>query len=150
MLRITSVHAIRCRLPFITLMLLVAGSAAGAGEPPGKNWHQDWTSAWKDSQTRGRPILFFVTMEHCHYCDKMCRETYRDDKVLEQLEREFVLASIDSDRYPNLVRKLNVEMFPTTVIVSPDARVIDSMSGYVGPERLRVRLQAAGAKIARR
>jgi len=61
-----------------------------------------------------------------------------------------VLASIDRERCPKLVRKLNVRAFPTTVIVGPDETVIDSMTGFVGPDQLRTRLKLAGEKIARR
>ena len=136
-------------IPFVLLLFAAAG-ATNAAEPPGSNWHRDCNSAFTESQAQGRPILFFVTMDHCYYCDKMCQETYSDNRLLEDIERDYVLASIDRKRCPKLVRKLNVRVFPTTVIVGPDETVIDSMPGFVRPEELRSRLQAAGAKIARR
>jgi uncharacterized protein YyaL (SSP411 family) len=132
------------------LLLFAAAGAANAAEPPGQKWHRDCTSAFAESQAQGRPILFFVTMDHCYYCDKMCSETYGDNQLLEDIERDYVLASIDRKRCPKLVQKLNVRVFPTTVIVGPDETVIDSMTGFVRPDQLRSRLNAAEAKIAHR
>jgi protein disulfide-isomerase len=131
-------------------LLMLTASGVGAGEPAGKNWHRDWNSAWKASQAQDRPILLFVTMENCHYCDRMCQNTYGNKQVLQDLERGYVLASIDSDRNPNLVRRLNVRLFPTTLIIGRDNKVIDSMPGYVGPEQLRSRLKTAETRLAAR
>jgi uncharacterized protein YyaL (SSP411 family) len=132
------------------LILFAAAGATNAAEPPGTNWHRDCNSAFEDSQAQGRPILFFVTMDHCFYCDKMCRETYSDNQLMQDMEREYVLASIDRKRCPKLVQKLNVRVFPTIVIVGPDETVIDSMTGFVTPAQLRSRLKLAGEKIASR
>ena len=132
-------------------MLLVAASGvASAAEPVGKNWYCDWNSARRESQVQGRPMLLFVTMDHCYYCTKMCQETFGDSRVMQDIERDFLLTRIQSESNPDLVRKLNVRLFPTTVIVGPDETVIDSMSGYVGPEQLRSRLKSAGQKTVRR
>jgi uncharacterized protein YyaL (SSP411 family) len=141
---------LRIHYPFFVLLLFAAAGATNAAEPPGKKWHRDCNSAFEESQAQGRPILFFVTMDHCYYCEKMCSETYSDNGLLEDIERDYVLASIDRKRCPKLVQKLNVRVFPTTVIVGPDETVIDSMTGFVGPDQLRSRLNAAEAKIARR
>jgi uncharacterized protein YyaL (SSP411 family) len=141
---------LRIHFPLFVLLALAAAGAANAADPPGKNWHRDCSSAFAESQAQGRPILIFVTMDHCYYCEKMCRETYSDDQLLQDIESEYVLASIDRERCPKLVRKLNVRAFPTTVIVGPDETVIDSMTGFVGPDQLRTRLKLAGEKIARR
>jgi thioredoxin-related protein len=134
----------------LCLVAMVASVTANAGEPRGKNWHQSWKSAWQASQAEGRPILMFVTMDGCYYCEKMRRETYANSQVLDDLRRNFVLVSIDSTRNPKTVSKLNLHRFPTTLIVSRDAKVIDSMSGYAGPEQLRSWLKASGSKLARR
>ncbi|HEX2473827.1 MAG TPA: thioredoxin family protein [Lacipirellulaceae bacterium] len=141
---------LRIHSPLFAMLLFAAAGATHAAEPPGEKWHRDCNSAFVESQTQGRPILFFVTMDHCYYCEKMCRETYSDNQLLEDIEHDYVLASIDRERCPRLVSKLNVRVFPTTVIMGPDETVIDSMTGFVGPDQLRSRLKVAEGKIARR
>jgi thioredoxin-related protein len=131
-------------------LMLTACGAALAGEPAGSNWHRDWRSAWQASQAQSRPILLFVSMEHCYHCTRMCRTTYSDNQVRQDIEGRFVLASIDSGRNPDLVRRLNVRLFPTTLIIGSDGQVIDAMPGYLGPQQLRSRLKTAETRIASR
>ncbi len=149
MLRIHCIYVQASRVLLLALLMLAA-SGVCASEPAGSHWHRDWNSASKASQAEGRPILLFVTMENCFHCDRMCQNTYGNKQVLQDLRRSYVLASIDSDRYPNLVRRLNVRLFPTTLIIGPDNKVIDSMRGYVGPEQLRSRLKTAETRLAAR
>jgi thioredoxin-related protein len=140
----------KSRAHLFLLVALAASGAAYAGGPDGKSWHHDWDSALRASQDEGRPMLVFVTNKCCYCCEKMRHETYGNSLVVEDIHRDFVPASIDSKRYPEIVDTLNVRVFPTTLIVGRDATVIDSISGYVGPEQMRSWLKASGTKIARR
>ena len=136
--------------PLFAMLLVSATGVANAAEPAGKNWHGDWSTARRESQAQGRPILLFVTMDNCYYCTKMSHETFGDSHVMQDIERDFLLARVSSERNPDLVRRLNVRLFPTTVILGPDETVIDSISGYVGPQQFRSRLKSTGKRIARR
>ena len=131
-----------------TAVVVLLPKVAGGDERAAESWDHDWPAAWKQSQASGRPILLFITSEHCYYCDKMNRETYRDDDVRDELDSRFVTVAIDSDDHPRLVRKLNIETFPTTLIVGPDAYVIDTVTGYLSPQQMRSRLKRAGEKLA--
>ena len=136
--------------PLMCFALMVASGAVCAAEPEGKNWHHDWNSAWDASQAEGRPILIFVTRKCCFYCEKMRQDTYGNSSVVDDIQREFVPATIDSKIHPEIADKLNVRLYPTTVIIGSDGQVIDSKPGYVGPEQMRTWLRTSGTKIARR
>jgi protein disulfide-isomerase len=129
---------------------MAASSAACAAEPHHTTWHRDWTSAREASQSEGRPMLVFVTSKCCYYCEKMRTETYGNSSLVDDIEREFVPASIDSKQYPEVADRLNVRLYPTTVIIGSDGQVIATKPGYVGPEQLRSWLKTSGEKIARR
>jgi uncharacterized protein YyaL (SSP411 family) len=133
----------------LSFVLMVASSAVCAAEPE-KNWHRDWDRAWEASQAEGRPILIYVTRKCCYYCDKMRNDTYGNSSVLQDIHRDFVPVTIDAERYPNIVSKLNVRLFPTTVIMGSDATVIDTKAGYIGPEQMRSWLKAHGTRVAKR
>ena len=134
----------------LAVVIVLLTATAFAGEPSGDAWHRDWASAYKDSQCRSRPILMFFTMKHCYSCEKMSKDTYSDEDIQRELESQFVLASINLEEHPEFVKRLRIRSFPTTVIMSTDNKVLDCMQGYVGPEKLRTRLQAATAKVAQR
>ena len=135
--------------PLLCFALMVASSAVCAAEPEGKEWHHDWDSAWDASQTEGRPILIFVTRKCCFYCEKMRQDTYGNSCVVNDINRNFVPATIDSKSHPEIAERLNVRLYPTTVIIGRDGRVIDSKPGYIGPEQMRTWLKSYGPKIAR-
>jgi uncharacterized protein YyaL (SSP411 family) len=135
---------------FSLMMMLSLAAAGSAGEPEGEMWHRNWSGAWHDAQEQHRPLVLFITSGDCYHCERMSRDTYHDRQVMSDLRDQFVLASIESERYPKLLRTLKVQAFPTTVIITPDAQVIDAMTGYVGPEEMRTRLKAAQVKSVRR
>jgi thioredoxin-like negative regulator of GroEL len=70
----------------------------------------------------------------------MKTQTYEDAAVVGRIRQSYVAASINGPRQPDLARKLGVQVYPTTVILSPDARVLDSIRGYVPPAELQERL----------
>jgi thioredoxin-related protein len=136
--------------PVLIFVLMVASGAVCVAEDSDKNWHHDWDSAWDASQAEGRPILIFVTKKCCYYCEKMKNNTYGNSSVVDDIQRDYVPVTIDSAQYPNIVSKLNVRLFPTTVIIGSDATVIDSRAGYVGPEQMRSWLKSHDTRIAQR
>jgi thioredoxin-related protein len=150
MFRFHSTSANKFRAQLSCLVLMAVSSAACAAEPHNRTWHRDWNSAWDASQSEGRPMLIFVTNKCCYYCEKMRTETYGNSRVVDDIQREFVPASIDSKQYPEIASKLNVRLYPTTVIIGSDGQVIATKPGYVGPEQLRSWLKTSGTKIAQR
>ena len=144
----SSVYKTSARLLIVALM--ATSGVVVAAEQSGDNWHHDWDSAWDASQADGRPILIFVTKKCCYYCEKMKNDTYGNTRVVDEIQRDFIPVTIDSARYPNIVSKLNIRLFPTTVIIGSDASVIDTKPGYVGPEQMRSWLKTYGTRLAQR
>ena len=138
--------ASKIRRQLFCLLAMAAPCGAYAAEPEAKTWHHDLRNAWQASQEQERPILIYVTMKCCYYCEKMRHDTYANTSVVDDIHRTYVPASIDSKRYPLLVERLNVRVFPTTIIVGHDGKVIDSISGYVGPEQMRSWLKTSAEK----
>ena len=99
-------------------------------------------------QTTGRPLVLFVTMDACYYCDKMVNETYANRGVCSDLMENFVPAIAHSDDHPNFIRKLGIETFPTTLIIGADSKVMDSITGFVSAKKFRRHLQAARTQAA--
>jgi thioredoxin-related protein len=88
-------------------------------------------------------MLLYLTTDGCVHCGRMERDTYTQANVARQIEMHFVAAKIHAGKERQFVRKLGVRVFPTTVIISPDAKVIDSMAGYVTAAEFQKRLTAA-------
>ena len=131
------------RLGKSLLILLVTTSSLVAADFTAPEWHHDARQAWQLAREQQRPMLLYFTMSGCVYCRKMERDTFADASVAQDIRDRFVAAHVTAEQNANLVRSLKVRSYPTTVIISPHAGVIDYISGYVSPEQLRSRLQAA-------
>jgi len=138
------------RVIMVVTVFTIGLTAAGAraASPTGRMWHNDLSVAWKHTQQTRRPLVLFVTMDGCYYCEKMSRETYADRAVAGQLSAGFVPVAINQKRYPKLVEQLQVQAFPTTVIIGPDARILASLTGFVEAARLQEHLSAAQKRSA--
>lgn len=121
---------------------------ASANEPMAAqiDWQSDVEQAWANSQTQKQPLLLFVKTDGCVFCTKMERETYSNESVARQVSGTFVASSVNGRSIPDLVRKLNIRIYPTTVIIGPDAQVLDSIPGFVPAATLQSRLEIAAQK----
>ena len=122
--------------------------AASAAEGAEIDWHQEMPAAWRSMRNEQRPMLLFVTMDGCTHCRRMESQTYRDQRVIGRVRSSFVAAAINGPRQPEVARRLGVRVYPTTLIISPEYRVIASIRGYVPPDELTARLAAVSERLA--
>lgn len=126
----------------VTVLLMVARSGPAAEEAT-ILWYSDPAEAHQLARQRHVPMLLLVTMDGCFYCAKMKRSTYRDQVVAADIRRHFVAARIDAKKHVKLAQELGVKVYPTTVIISPDYKVMDVIRGYVDARHLRQRMALA-------
>ena len=105
-------------------------------------WQKDIGQAWQATQRQGRPLLVFVTRDHCYYCTKMKDGTYATPAIAQSVHAAFVPLMLDGRQQSALLRELNVKGYPSTFVISPQAVVLDRIDGYVTPEILASRLNA--------
>ena len=88
-------------------------------------------------------MLLFITTQNCLYCRKMEHDTFASQKVVWGIQRSCVPVAVAAEKNEALVKKLRVNLYPTTVIISPTSGVVDYIVGYVGPDEFSRRLAAA-------
>jgi uncharacterized protein YyaL (SSP411 family) len=135
---------VTCR--FLALALFLAGAlltrGAGGEEKTATSveWHPQVYEAWKIAQAHDRPLVVFLALGGCAYCHKMEHETWRDPRVAEQIKENFVASRVNASSDPTLVERLKVDLYPCTVIISPDNKVLDTLRGYVPADEVHRRL----------
>ncbi|MFN9977132.1 MAG: thioredoxin fold domain-containing protein, partial [Phycisphaerae bacterium] len=87
------------------------------------------------------------TASWCVYCKRMEKTTFTDRQVVQRVQSSFVPVRIDADRHKELVQKLEVRGLPAILIVSPDLRIIDRISGFQTPEALIQKLDVVIAGL---
>lgn len=98
-------------------------------------WQPDLKSAHLEAQRTGRPILVVVCGPRCRYCDKLKMETLGDRSLATYINTSFVpvLLSGRTAEERHAVKVLDVQAFPTTIILSPEIEVLQSVEGFVRP-----------------
>ena len=129
-----------------TVLILLTTPLATAAELPESDWYRSAPQAWALARSADRPLLLYFTTSGCVYCRKMQAETLQDAAVARELREHFVAAALTAEENRRLVRSLRIRVYPTTVILDPDAGVIDSIAGYLAAEPLLARLRAAAPR----
>lgn len=130
--------------------LVVAEPAAPAAIPMrhGCFRHSSYPAAWTAAQQTNRPILVYVTSPACPHCTRMIGETYHESNVNRFVADSFESVYVDRMEQPALISKLHVRLYPTTIIVAPNNKVIDVIEGYVDSLTFSRRLQTTLAAQA--
>ena len=133
---------------FIVLALAVLVPQAAIADRPitaPKNivWNSEYDAAYHKMQAQNRPMLVFVKSNACLYCQKMEAQTYSHPEVINEVSERFVPAVINSHNEPTLARQLGATVYPTTVIISADGRIVDSIPGFLTADEFRSRLRVA-------
>lgn len=127
-------------ISFCVLFALAFARTANAAHI---SWHADLTAATRESKQDSKPLLVKVSTTWCGYCVKMQRETFNDAAVVNKVEKCFVPVAIDGDENQALIKRLGINTFPTTLIVSPEMKVLKKIVGFRSPIELNGDMQSA-------
>lgn len=96
-------------------------------------------------EASGKPGFLFFTADWCGNCKQMEKSTFSQKRVKETVERRFVPFWIDVDKSPGYEFRefYQVGAFPTILLLGPDGSVIDILLGYLEPQELLDKLDAA-------
>ena len=103
-------------------------------------WYRDVDEALKVAQSTNRPMVLFVSMDQCKYCHMMIQKTLANVEVRRTIGSSFVAATITAAEQPELMKRLGIRSFPTTLLVDSNGKIIDQMTGYVGVKKFRSQL----------
>jgi hypothetical protein len=99
-------------------------------------WHDDLDSGWRESQRTGRPMVIFITSARCRYCDAMKQSTWHDLGIENRVGKEFVAVRLSPEHNMKELSRIQVEVYPTTIVALPQGKVVDHRKGFQPPELL--------------
>ncbi|WDQ14801.1 thioredoxin family protein [Rhodopirellula sp. P2] len=103
--------------------------------PETPQWHDNFESGWAAARRSGRPMLIFITSEHCRFCDAMKQNTLSDAGIQSRLANGFVPIILRPDTNPEILSRIPVTTYPTTLLAIPRGKVIAHRVGYQPPDR---------------
>jgi len=100
-------------------------------------WHNNLKSGWREAKRRGVPMVIFITSDNCVYCDAMKQNTWCDKQVQRRLAGKFVAIRLNTLRNRETLSRIQVQTYPTTLLGSPNGKVIGHRVGYQPPAELQ-------------
>ncbi len=141
---------LRTLLTSTALLLVVLMASPAASQEPEDSpiaWVADYDTARELSRQQQKPVFLFLTSDGCRFCKKMQSEALTDPSVIRQAQAAFVPTKLRIDPDSPLAKALKVRIFPTTVIISPDGKIVDYARGYLPTNDLVGRMKQAVADV---
>ncbi len=86
-------------------------------------------------------IDFYTTW--CGPCKMLDKTTWKDEKVIEWFKTTAVGIKIDAEKEEDLAKKFKVASYPTLILLKPEGKEIDRLSGYRDAETFLADVNAA-------
>jgi len=86
-------------------------------------------------------------MPNCHYCVKMSQQVYHYNPVKQLVSNSFETIKVGRYSHAELVQKLRIKWYPTTVVVGPNNKILDVIEGYADASSFQRRLQTGLASL---
>ena len=103
---------------------------SGVVREPEIQWFDSLESGWKAARETGRPMVIFITSEHCLYCDAMKKNTLCEPSVRDRLLKRFIPIRLRPDSNARVLSRVEVTAFPTTLVAHPRGKVVAHRIGY--------------------
>ncbi|VVB56445.1 Thiol:disulfide interchange protein DsbD [uncultured archaeon] len=94
----------------------------------------------KEAVNQSKPIFLYFRSETCYWCIKFEEEALSDKRIVEILNNNFVLISIDTFKQKNVSANLNVRTTPYMIFFTQNGEEISRIPGYLPADEFLVKL----------
>jgi uncharacterized protein YyaL (SSP411 family) len=134
------------RAPFLAVAVFgICGQAVLSQEV---GWREDYNAARREAQDKGLPLILDFGTDNCFWCKKLDETTFRDPAIAAMISGRFVPLKVDARKYAVLTEALRIQSFPTVVLAAPDGKILNTLEGYMEPERFQEQLQQVLASVS--
>jgi len=99
-------------------------------ESPVIAW-QDYEAGLNLARERGLPVGLYFWARGCRPCELYEQKAFADPEIVAYINSHLVPIKLDYDAERELVRQYRVRGTPTFYFLTPEAKAIDSLLGYV-------------------
>lgn len=83
-----------------------------------------------DAKSRGKPVFVYARSKYCGACKQFEAETFTNSSVIDKLNKDFILISIDVDEQKTETRNFRLRATPTEIFLDPKGTEIKRLLGY--------------------
>lgn len=102
-------------------------------------WRTEYNAAWKEASETGKPLFVEVGSPTCTWCRRLHESTFRDPRVVRELNEKFIPVMLDGTINPKFVQALNIHAYPALVFGTADGQLLGSSEGYLSADEFLLR-----------
>lgn len=106
----------------------------------GLSFHTSIEPGIKEAKNLSKPIFLYFRSETCYWCIKFEEEALSDKRVIDILNKNFVLISIDTIKQSNVSLNLGVRSAPYMIFFTKDGEEISRVPGYIPSDEFLIKL----------
>lgn len=95
----------------------------------------DFTVAEEQARKENKPLFIDFETTWCGPCKTMDRLVYTADDVV-TASKSVIAVKVDGDEHPEIVKRFEVEAYPTMILLSPEGKVLKRALGYRGVKEM--------------
>ena len=104
-------------------------------------WLEWGDEAFKRAESEDKPIILSISAAWCHWCHVMYNTTYADPRIIEEINREYIPVSVDTDHRPDINERYNMGGWPSTVFLTSGGDILTGGT-YLPPDHMLNALQS--------
>ncbi len=108
----------------------------------GVSFHTSIEPGIKEAKNLSKPVFLYFRSETCYWCIRFEDEALSDKRVIDKLNNNFVLISIDTFKQKNVSLNLNVRNTPYMIFFTKNGEEISRIPGYLQTDDFLVKLNS--------
>lgn len=97
----------------------------------GLSFHNSIDQGINEAKNQSKPIFLYFRSETCYWCIRFEEEALSDKRVIDLLNENFILISIDTFKQKNAALNLNVRSTPFMIFFNKEGEEISRIPGYL-------------------
>ncbi|VVB95445.1 Thiol:disulfide interchange protein DsbD [uncultured archaeon] len=97
----------------------------------GVSFHTSIEPGITEAKNSSKPVFLYFRSDTCYWCIRFEQEALSDKRVIDKLNNNFVLISIDTFKQKNVSLNLNVRDTPYMIFFTKDGEEISRVPGYL-------------------
>lgn len=112
------------------------------------HWLNDYNEAIKIAQKENKRIYMLIVSENCRWCKKFEKTTLKDAKLLDRIEKKYILLHLSRDR-DEIPSQYKTAPIPRHYFLDNSGKVIFPVVGYRDVEAFNNFLDTVNERVIR-
>ncbi|MBS1706674.1 MAG: thioredoxin family protein [Armatimonadetes bacterium] len=114
-------------------MMSKNGTASSSEAAERLGFMTNYSDALAEAKKDGKPVMVFITSDHCGYCRQLENEVLPNPDVM-RLTSNFVKVMVDNDRQHEIGEQWGIQGTPFVAFLDGSGNLVGKIPGYVEPE----------------